>query len=193
MTQPTETARGGRIDAVKRRWPTLVACLLAPLMVMPGDDPDPGGQVRALAEAMLMLPLIYLIVAKLDRRRLTWPVLFGVAGLFVVAKALDVVAPSVVLGAVALVVLLWGIAGGRLRRGDVFTTQAAGLVGFGALVLAGLVMDPDVGLYLVAAGWFLHGVWDFAHIRLRRTVASSFAEWCGIVDVLVAVGLIVLL
>ena len=66
---------------------------------------------------------------------------------------------------------------------------------FGALALTGLVLDPDVGRYLVAAGWFLHGVWDFAHLRMRRldgVVAPTFAEWCGVVDVVVAVELLFL-
>jgi hypothetical protein len=42
------------------------------------------------------------------------------------------------------------------------------MLGFGALALAGLVVDPDLGRYLVAAGWFLHGVWDFVHFKLDR-------------------------
>ena len=50
-------------------------------------------------------------------------------------------------------------------------------------------MDPDLGRYLVAAGWFLHGVWDFVHLGLTGSW-PSFAEWCGVVDVVVAVELV---
>jgi hypothetical protein len=41
-------------------------------------------------------------------------------------------------------------------------------------------LDPHVGIYLLAAGWFLHGVWDFVHLRIDK------------VDVLVAVQLLFL-
>jgi hypothetical protein len=91
---------------------------------------------------------------------------------------------------VALLVLVWGAVDGRLRRPDPFRVQALGMLGFGALALAGLVVDPDLGRYLVAAGWFLHGVWDFVHIKLDRVVARSFAEWCGVVDVVIAAELV---
>ncbi|MFJ9586512.1 DUF6010 family protein [Streptomyces acidicola] len=56
-------------------------------------------------------------------------------------------------------------------------------------------MDPELGRRLVAAGWFLHGVWDLAHLLLARlcgVVARTFAEWCAVVDVLLAVELVVL-
>jgi hypothetical protein len=51
-------------------------------------------------------------------------------------------------------------------------------------------VDPDLGRYLVAAGWFLHGIWDFVHLRADKVVARSYAEWCGVVDVLIAVELV---
>jgi hypothetical protein len=63
------------------------------------------------------------------------------------------------------------------------------MVGFGALALVGLILDPDLGRYLVAAGWFLHGVWDFVHLRADKVVARSYAEWCGVLDVLIAAEL----
>jgi hypothetical protein len=44
----------------------------------------------------------------------------------------------------------------------------------------------------VAAGWFLHGVWDFVDLRLDKVVARSYAEWCGVLDVLIAAGLLLM-
>ena len=66
------------------------------------------------------------------------------------------------------------------------------MVGFGALAVAGLVIDPDLGRYVVAAGWFLHGVWDFVYLKLDRVVTRSYAEWCGVVDILIAAELVFL-
>ncbi|MGQ0574969.1 MAG: hypothetical protein ACT4RN_12290 [Pseudonocardia sp.] len=44
---------------------------------------------------------------------------------------------------------------------------------------------------MAGAGWLAHGIWDFAHLRADTVVSRSYAEWCGVVDVLVAVGLVV--
>ena len=86
----------------------------------------------------------------------------------------------------ALTVLVWGAVDGQLRRSDPFTVQTLGMLGFGALALAGLVVDPDLGRYLVAAGWFLHGVWDFVHLELDKVVAPSYTLWCGVIDIGIA-------
>jgi hypothetical protein len=87
----------------------------------------------------------------------------------IVLRGLDVIAPAAVFSAVALLVLVWGAVDGQLRRPDPFRVQALGMLGFGALALAGVVVDPDLGRYLVAAGWFLHGIWDFVHLRPTRS------------------------
>jgi hypothetical protein len=51
-------------------------------------------------------------------------------------------------------------------------------------------VDPDLGRYLVAAGWFLHGIWDFVHLKLDKVVARSHAEWCGVLDIVIAAELV---
>jgi hypothetical protein len=170
-----------------RRWPTWLAVGLA-AVTLGGGGTDEG--VRGLSEVLLILPLEYLVVAALRRRQASWVVVVaGVTG-FVALRALDVVPPAAVVVAVALAVLVWGGLRGRLRRPDLFRAQALGMVGFGAIALAGLAVDPDLGRYLVAAGWFLHGVWDFVHLRADKVVARSYAEWCGVLDVLIAAQLV---
>jgi hypothetical protein len=173
-------------DRLKDLWPVALAVGMAALS-FGGTGSEEA--VASLSEALLLLPLLYLVVAKLRRRQASWPVL--VAGIipFIALRALDVVAPAAVFSAVALLVLVWGAVDGRLRRSDPFRVQALGMLGFGALALAGLVVDPDLGRYLVAAGWFLHGVWDFVHLKLDKVVARSYALWCGILDIGIAVEL----
>ncbi len=146
--------------------------------------------VEALSEVLLLLPLLYLVVAKLRRPQASWPTLMILITPFLALRALEVISPTAVFTALALIVLVWGAADGQLRRPDPFRIQALGMLGFGALALAGLAVDPDLGRWLVAAGWFLHGVWDFVHLKLDRVVAPSFAEWCGVVDVVVAAELV---
>jgi hypothetical protein len=172
---------------LKDRWPTALALGMTAL-TFGGSESAEG--VASLANALLLLPLGYLVIAKLQRRQASWPVITAGFAFIIALRVLDVIAPAAVLSAVALLVLVWGAVDGRLRRPDPFRVQTLGMVGFGALALAGLVVDPDLGRYLVAAGFFLHGVWDFAYFKLDRVVARSHAEWCGVLDVIIAAELV---
>ncbi|HEX2158426.1 MAG TPA: hypothetical protein VHS79_15830 [Actinomycetes bacterium] len=185
MASTTTTRRPW--TAVLQRWPTALALSTAAL-TFGGSESDEG--VTTFAGILPLLPLLYLVVAKLRRRQAAWPALAVGFTLVVALGALDVLAPPAVLAALALVVLVWGAVDGQLHRPDQFRVQALGMLGFGALALAGLVVDPDLGRYLVAAGWFLHGVWDFVHLKLDTVVARSYAEWCGVFDVLIAAQLV---
>jgi hypothetical protein len=189
----SEGRRPGR--ALLRRWPTALAlALTVPGLVLGGSE-EAAGAVRGYGEFLPLLPLLYVVVHQAGRAKATWPVL-GAGVVFAFAlQLLDVVSPAGVMVGVALAVLLWGAVRGTPHGRPLLGVQAVGAVVFGALALTGLVLDPDVGRYLVAAGWVLHGVWDFAHLRMRRldgVVAPTFAEWCGVVDVVVAVELLFL-
>ena len=185
---PAPLRRPGASGALARRWPTALALLVsAPSFAGPQT---PGG-VQALAEAMLLLPLWYVVIAAVARRSWTWFVLVGVIGLFVLLRLQDRVEPAVVLMAIALAAVLWGAARGRLVQPS-FLLQVAGLVAFAAVAVAGFLLAPDVGRYVVAAGWFAHGLWDLAHLRADSGVARTGAEWCAVVDVAIAVQLVVL-
>lgn len=179
---------GPAATTLARRWPTLLALAAS----VPGfaEPPNPVG-VIALAQAMLLLPLWYVVVAAVARRSWTWFVLVGVIGLFVLLRMQDVVDPAIALLAVALAAVLWGTARGCLAQRS-FRLQIAGLAVFGALAVAGLMTAPDVGRYLVAGGWFAHGLWDIAHLRANAGVARSGAEWCAVVDIVIAAHLALL-
>jgi hypothetical protein len=186
MASTTPTRRP-LTQRLKDRWPTALA--IGPWALSLGGGTSDEG-VAALSEVLLLLPLLYLVVAKLRRPQASWPgLLVGITSI-IALRVLDVIAPAAVFSAVALVVLVWGAVDGQLRRPDPFRLQALGMLGFGALALAGLVVDPDLGRYLVAAGWFGHGIWDFVHLKLDKVVARSYAEWCGVLDVLIAAELV---
>lgn len=175
------------VAALARRWPTWLAVGLAALSLGGGGSDDAVG---GFSEALLLLPLLYLVVAAVQRRGASWPVLAVLLTAMIALRALDMVAPSAVFVTVALIVLVWGAVRGKLHRPGMFRVQALGMVGFGALALVGLAVDPDLGRYLVAAGWFLHGIWDLVHLRADKVVVRSYAEWCGVVDILIAAELV---
>lgn len=167
---------------LKHRWPTALAIGL--WLFSLGED------APLWAELFLLLPLLYLIVAALRRRQATWVVFIVLMTVFIALQALDIVAPSSVFAIGALIVLVWGAVRGQLQKPGIFRVQALGMIGFGALGLIGLAVNPDLGRYLVAAGWFLHGIWDFVHLWADKVVVRSYAELCGVLDVLIAAALI---
>jgi hypothetical protein len=99
-------------------------------------------------------------------------------------------APTWILPLLALSYLVFGAARGQLRRPGVLGLQTVGLLGFTALALVALFVNPDVGQYVVAVGWFAHAVWDFAH-RDGRVVPRWYVDFCVPVDLLVAASLVV--
>jgi hypothetical protein len=160
--------------------------------VVAGGSDDMDEAVSGYAEFLPLLPLLYLIIHQIGAPRVTWPVLG--AGLVVVfaLQVQEAVSQPVVLVGMSLALLVWGAIRGTPYGPATLGVQAAGALVFSALALVGLAVDADLGRYLVAAGWFFHGVWDFVHLKLDKVVARSFAEWCGVVDVLVAVDLLFL-
>jgi hypothetical protein len=189
LDSPAAGSAARRWTAVVRRWPTWLALGMT-VATLGGSDV--AEVVEGYGEALLILPLLYLLVAKLERRDASWPVLVAGFASIAILRLTGVVAPSVVFVGVAVVVLVWSVLGDEGGEPGLLRLQALGMVGFGALAVGGLAVDVDLGVYLVAAGWFLHGIWDFVHLRLDKVVARSYAEWCGVIDVLVAVQLLAL-
>ncbi|MGH3358281.1 MAG: hypothetical protein ACRDO7_05725 [Nocardioidaceae bacterium] len=191
MTAATTSGLRRRTEPVWRRWPTALALVLtAPDFIVGTNSSDSA--VGSFGQAFLLLPLLYLVIAKVGRRGVTWPVVFAGLLLMTALRVQDVVAPIVVIVAVSPPVLVWGAVERELHTPGPFRVQALGMAGFAVLAVAGLTVDVDLGRYLVAAAWFLHGVWDFVHLWKDRVVARSFAEWCGVIDVLVAAQLVLL-
>jgi hypothetical protein len=138
-----------------------------------------------------MLAWAYLAAAVLQRRQATWVVAVVAVTVLVALRLQGWVDPVVAWLVAALALVLWGAVRGQLRRWAL-VLETAGMVGFTAIALAAVSVDPDLGRYLVAAGWFGHAAWDFAHYRADKVVSQSFAEWCAVFDFLRAVGILVL-
>jgi len=177
----------GVTGAVARRWPTVLGVVLAADVFL---DEVTAAATHGYARLLMLLPLIYVVVAVLRRPGASWPVLAVLGVLFVLLRILDVVEPAVVILAAALGATVWGAAHGRHRDPD-FRLQLAGMVGFAAVAVVALLIHPDLGRYLVAAGMLAHGIWDVVHLVEGRTVARSYAEWCAALDVTPAAGLVV--
>lgn len=177
--------------AATRRWPTALALAMSALSW--------GGGLGDYPLILPLLPMAYAVVLALGRRWLTWPVVVlsvALLGPLLDQTAVDPQAVLLVVAAAALGASLLhshrgpghGHGGPRGRREVLL--QGAGLVVFGGLAVLGAHTAPQVAVWVVAAGWFGHGVWDAVHLYRDAVVSRTFAEWCAVVDVLVAVGLV---
>ncbi|WP_406858733.1 hypothetical protein ABZO31_33950 [Streptomyces sp. HUAS MG47] len=88
------------------------------------------------------------------------------------------------------VYLVVGALRGELRTRRAFGIQLCGLVLWSLPALLAFAVGGRAAVYIVAAAWFAHSAWDFAHHRARAVVPRAYAEWCMVVDALVAVGLL---
>ncbi len=80
----------------------------------------------------------------------------------------------------------WGVPG-NLRL------QLAGLAGWSALALLAAILGGPAGQWLVAVGWLAHSGWDLFHHRTRRVVPRGYAQWCGVLDAVLGITIMLTL
>ena len=171
-------------SVVAHRWPTALGVAVAALTVF---DLRGGTELAALT---MLMPVVYLGAAALDRRGFAWVVLLaGVAALTVAPSSSELV-PSVGFLAAALVFFVVGAARGGLRTPGGLVLQTVGVLLFGSIVLAALYVDADLGGFLVAVALLGHAAWDAHHYLRDRVVARSYAEWCAVVDLLAGAAIL---
>jgi hypothetical protein len=90
----------------------------------------------------------------------------------------------------ATIYLTWGSARGDLADRRSLTAQTAGVLGFGAVAIAAVAVDPAAARYVLAAGWLTHAAWDVVHHRAGRVVPRWYAETCMVADLLLATVLL---
>ena len=90
----------------------------------------------------------------------------------------------------AVIYLTWGTARGDLRDGRWLSAQTAAVLGFGAVAITAVAVDPATARYVLAAGWLAHATWDLVHHRAGRVVPRWYAETCLIADLLLATVLL---
>lgn len=52
-------------------------------------------------------------------------------------------------------------------------------------------LPATIGACVVAGGLIGHAAWDAVHWRAGRIVSRSFAEWCGVPDLNLGLGILV--
>lgn len=163
-----------------RHWPALAGLALAVLI---GYDLTTGaGGAPVVAGSAF----VYLGAAALRRREAAWPVFalsFVLIGLGQVVPWFDPVWTMIGVAAVLAVV---GAVRGGLRPHRGLPLQAAVMLVCGAVALAAAQVQPVLAGLLVAAALLAHAAWDVHHHRTGRVVVRSMAEFCLVLDVVLA-------
>ncbi|WP_260478647.1 hypothetical protein [Kibdelosporangium aridum] len=98
--------------------------------------------------------------------------------------------PAVVMMILPTAYLVIGAFRKRLREPGMLPLQLAGFAAYLVLVGVALSVPEEVAKYLISVGWLAHGVWDYFHHRYDKVVPRGFSEWCGVVDVVIGVTII---
>jgi hypothetical protein len=173
-------------DVLMHRWPTALGIAVAALAAF---DLDNGTEFAALT---VLMALVYLGAAALDRRWSAWVVLLAALPIAIFIPATSEVVPSVVLLGAALVFLALGVARGLLRKPGGLLLQTAGMLAFGSTALVALYVDMGLGGKLVAIAILGHAAWDAYHLLRNRVVSRSYAEFCAVVDFLLGAAILFL-
>jgi hypothetical protein len=121
------------------------------------DEEVDAGFVASVSAIVVVMAVIYLGAAALDRRGAAWVLFLAGFAVLVAAPLLDSsVDPSVVFLVTALIFLGLGVARGQLRKPSSLLLQTAGMLGFGVIGLVALYVNPTLSGYLVAAALIGH-------------------------------------
>jgi hypothetical protein len=171
-----------------RRWPTLAGIGATAFTAYGLSD---GSELAPIVAAS---GLVYLGAAALRKPATAWPVFFGTFVILIVAKVLIVAADAPIWVLLGLAVLfgIYGLVRGAARPPEGLPLQAVAMVAFGAIAATALLVNSTVGAYLVAAALFGHAAWDVYHHRVNRVVVRSMAEFCFVLDTLLAVLIVII-
>jgi hypothetical protein len=183
-TDDSPHTHGRWTEVLKHRWPTALGVAVAALAAF---DMASGLEFAALT---VLMALVYLGAAALDRRWCAWVVLLAGLPLTIFIPSIYGIESSAVLLVAGLVFLVLGVVLGKWRSPGGLPLQTVGMLVFGSIVLATLYVGPEVGSYLVAFAILGHAGWDAIHYLRNKIVPRSYAEFCFFVDLLLGAAIL---
>ncbi len=170
---------------VTRYWPALAGLAVA---VASAYGIASGADVAAVVAAS---GFVYVAAAAIGHRVAAWPA-FGVSFVLIALEKLVPAAdPTWTMSAVAAVLAVVGLVRGGLRPRSGLPLQAAAMLVLAVLALVAAQAQPVLAGLLVAGALLAHAVWDVHHHRTGRVVVRSMAEFCCVLDTVLAVLVLV--
>jgi hypothetical protein len=173
--------------ALRLRWPTILGIATAVAVTLNLSD---GAD---LAPALAAMAVIYLAAAAVRRPSAAWPLFIGALTVILAIEALvgDRAATWAFIG-LAVPLMAYTVSSRTTRADRTLRSQAIAVIGFGVVAAIALRPSDDVGAYLVAAGLAAHAVWDAYHHWANKAVVRSYAEFCCVLDALLAAAIVIL-
>ncbi|WP_051704409.1 hypothetical protein [Glycomyces sp. NRRL B-16210] len=173
--------------AALRRWPTVAGIAAAAFLaygLASGSD---------LSPILTAAGFIYLGAAALGRRGAAWPLFLLTFVIIGAARfaPFEFSADWSLLGLAALLAV-YGLVRGAVRPAAGLPLQALAMAAIGGVAaVASYFAGGDLAAYTVAAALLAHAGWDVYHHRVERVVSRSLAEFCFVLDALLAIVIVV--
>ncbi len=189
MPEMTATSRPRTttpLGVARRHWGALVGVGFAALVAA---DLRHGVD---LAPMLAALAVIYLGSAALRSRAAAWPLFFAMfVVVFLVRLLVDGVDPTWVLIGLGALLAAYGLAfRDAARPAHGLPLQGLALLVLGSIAAAAPSLPNDLAGYLIAAALLAHAAWDWHHYRTERVVSRSLAEFCMVLDPLLAIAIV---
>jgi hypothetical protein len=187
---PQEESESGQTWRSPQWWPTLAGVAFAAFVALAlFRGAEQGGELASIVAAS---GLVYLAAAALRKPSIAWPVFF-VSVLVITAAKIGWVGIDATWLLLALAGLFFGyglLRGATQRSGDLMR-QTIAMAGLGSVAAVALYVNEVASAYLVAAGLLAHAAWDAYHHWANKVVARSLAEFCFVLDTLLAAAILV--
>jgi hypothetical protein len=167
-----------------RGWPAALG-LGAGIGIGLGNEPG-------VPAVILVCASIYVLAAAVGRPAWAWIGFAASIPIVAVARFPGATWLAVVLAAVATAVVLIIGAVRHAWRGPARRRQLLALAAFALLALAVLALPPVIAGGLAAAALIAHAAWDVVHHRRAEVVTPAYAEFCAVLDLVLAGVVIVL-
>jgi hypothetical protein len=167
-------------------WPTLAGVGLAVFIAL-GTSSG-----RELASILAASGFVYLGAAALRKPSAAWPLFFGAFVVIAVNRTgLSAIDATWVFLLLAVLLAAYGLSRGAVLPIAGLPLQTIAMAGFGAVAAAALNTSGDAAAYLVAVGLLGHAAWDVYHYWTNRVVVRSMAEFCAVLDTMLAIAIVV--
>ncbi|MCI2415964.1 hypothetical protein MOQ72_00880 [Saccharopolyspora sp. K220] len=184
----TATGTAGRLEgrrpqALVHRWPTAAGIVFAVFVAAGGDAAD-------IAPVVTASGFVYVAAAAVQRRAAAWPMFFATFVVIGIGTAVPGLAPAWAswwMLVIAAVLVAYGLIRGAIRPPWGVPLQTAAMVVLTAASIIAASADAMWAGLLVGAGLLAHAAWDVYHHRVARVVTRSMAEFCAVLDVIVAI------
>lgn len=185
VTESTRSFQGRRM---LRRWPTAVGVVFAASLV--AAYWFGFADTERMSQVLTAAGFIYLGAAALGLRTAAWPLFAFTIVLITVGFFVPAFDPFWwMLGAAAVLVAV-GLARGSWRPLWGMPLALAAMALIAAIAIVASLLGQPWAAMLVAAGLLAHAAWDVFHHRRGRVVVPSLAEFCAVLDSLLAVGIL---